>query len=258
LPEQLALITYIKNEAQCSKFFTMPLGSIQSSSNEIILHNLLTEELEVIDATQILNVTHGPMTENSFLYKSFIKSKERFKSFKSVAEQINFDLNLVFAKLTNYPTLTFENKIPINILSSFLKTKTILPARYSNMVNLITEAPTGHLIDFILCCLFETDKLTVKLYKQHYEVLVNAYVNTEFSQLSAEWPALIKLFPELNKNEFMFTTKYLEEAANNSICRIHKIKDHQIKENWGKLVKISYNCWPKMLQPNPFRELIRL
>lgn len=258
LPNCISLITYIKGDTQYSKYFTQPSDVEQHPDNKILLHNLLTEELEPINLAQISNIIQVSDTGNSFLYKNFIKSKERFESFRSYARQIHLNLPPVLDKLTNHVTLTFENKIPLEVFSSFLKSKTLLPHSFFNLIEVITQFPNGSLPYFVLSCLFDATNLTVEMYKQYYKELVEVYVKKELEQLAIEWPLLTNTFPEINKNELALTAKYLEKVGKDSICRINKIKAHQIKENWHKLIKISYNCWPKMIQPNPFREFLTL
>ena len=257
LPDDVLLITYIKNGIICSKYF-MLYSESKLSVAALVLYDLFGEELEIIVDDQILNIIYDSLSNNSFFIKKFINLREQVKSFNTAAKQLRCNLPAVLTKLTDHPTLTFKNKISLKLFASFVQIKLLLFPNSFNLMDVVTKSSSGPLGQFVLSCLFEAPNLTISTYKQYYKMLVEAYLNKDLSELHAEWQSIIKPFPKLTNYELEEGIKQLHKAADNSISKIYKIKEHQIKQNWSKLIKISYNCWPKMLSPNPFTEMIGL
>lgn len=259
LRDKLGVIKYNYKGVICSNFVTYNLNCMHLEEDEnIVVFNLILENYELIKVPNILCVSAGSLHVPSALLSSFTKSKEKFKLLTLKVCLLNLDWNIILAELVDHVEMVFRNDISVDLFLSFLETKTQLLGTSANLLDIVKSVPDTSLLQFILCQLFDRNTLTFDQFKADYINLINKRVAKEILDIENEWSFVTSDFPETHAEELADIKAVLNKVGNLVSSRFERIREGKIRQNWNKLIKISYNCWPAILQPNPFKHLVGL
>lgn len=259
LKNNIGIVKYNSENKIHSKFFTFNLVCGEQTNNaSVTVFNLISENYEQINPLNVVYVSCGNMEDSSNLWASFLKSKEKFTTLNINIANLPLEREIILTNLTNQVDMIFNNGVSIEVFLSFLEIQTQVFGIYTNLTNIIKDTSTLPLLEFVLSHLFGIAELTFDKFKQGYSRLLKNTGNVELKRIASECNLLVSNFPQIHPNELSVIEPTLIYLIEKSIANFNKIKYTKISNNWSKLVKISYNCWPRLLQPNPFKQLICL
>jgi len=259
LKNNIGIVKYNSENTMHTKFFTFNLVCKErTNNNSVTVFNLISENYEQINPLDVVYVSCGNMGDGSNLWVSFLKSKEKFTTLRINTLNLLLEREIILTNLTDQVDMIFSNGVPLEVFLSFLEIKTQVFGIYSNLTSIINDTSTLPLLEFVLSRLFGITELTFDKFKQGYSSLLKNTSNMELKRVTSEWNLLVSSFPQIHPDELNEIEPILNSLVEKSITNFNKIRETKILNNWSKLVKISYNCWPRLLQPNPFKQLICL